>query len=104
MSTKMTGAELIAQERKEQIEKHGFSVANDQYYAQGQLIDAAMFCIDPVMNGWPDGWDDHFEDKIRSKDRIGRLQVAGAFIAAEIDREILTANRIEKGDAFKDFM
>lgn len=40
--SKLTGAELIAQERKEQIEKHNRSVEDDvRFNVKGQLIDAA---------------------------------------------------------------
>lgn len=92
----MTGAELIAEERREQIEKHGFSIIEDaEYYKSQELIAAALFCIDGVtMPGsglmtykrWPESWGQKFKDKIIKKDRIGQLKVAGAFIAAEIDR------------------
>ncbi|GAB3994697.1 hypothetical protein GCM10028807_32890 [Spirosoma daeguense] len=83
-----TGIELIAKERNEQINKHGFDEANDDYQ-NGELVEAALFAIAP--NGefekrWPDGWYEHFEEKIKNKDRIGQLKVAGAFLAAEIDR------------------
>lgn len=78
------GIELIAEERHEQIYKHGWDLENDQYYKNGELLQAAMFCIG--ADKWPENWDLHFRDKILSKDQIGKLKVAGAFIAAEIDR------------------
>ena len=91
-----TGMELIAQERKEQIEKHGWSLEHDQDYGSGQLLQAARFCIDQVNNRelgcneesikWPDGWDPYFENKIRNKSIIEQLIVAGAFFMAENDR------------------
>ena len=83
---KHTGVELIAQERKEQIEKHGFDVNNDKDYSNGELIQAAKYCIDSVDTEWPGSWEVHFAIKIADKDRVGQLKVAGAFIAAEIDR------------------
>lgn len=95
MSKKKTGAQLIAEERKEQIKKHGFKVDNDADYSNMELIQAALFCIDagtPVGHGlktyktWPEYWGIHFEKKILAKDRVNQLRVAGAFIAAEIDR------------------
>lgn len=85
MSNK-TGAELIAEERLEQIEKHGWSIKDDSCYEDGELLEAAVFCISSGCEEWPEGWSTHFEDKILTKDRIGQLKVAGAFIAAEIDR------------------
>lgn len=83
-----TGIELIEKERQEQIEKHGFDVSHDIYYSKGELLQAALFCINPNTFDWPDGWDEHFRDKILSKDEIGKLKCAGAFVAAQIDRII----------------
>lgn len=85
----MNGIELIAQERKEQIEKHGFSIELDHdYYNRGELLQAADFALHPLseQSSWPEEWDQHFAERIRNKDRIGQLKVAGALIAAEIDR------------------
>ena len=95
MIKKKSGAQLIAEERKEQIKKHGFDVTNDEDYSNMELIQAALFCIDagtPVGHGlktykeWPQYWGTRFENKILNKDRVNQLRVAGAFIAAEIDR------------------
>lgn len=85
-----TGIELIAQERQEQIEKHGWDLSNDADYGKGELIDAARFSLTPGKQFlWP--WHDfgigtHFKEKIEKKQRLQQLIVAGAFIAAEIDR------------------
>lgn len=97
---KKTGIELITEERREQIEKHGWSLEHDQYYKNGQLVEAAHFCLeqaqikqgskDTEQHEWPSGWDQYFEDKIRSKSIIGQLTVAGAFYMAENDRLITT--------------
>lgn len=94
--SKVSGVELIAKERKEQIEKHGFSIIDDaEYYEKMELVAAALFCIDQTIGPgyglktykeWPAGWDDKFKHKILAKDEIGQLQVAGAFIAARIDQ------------------
>lgn len=91
-----SGIELITQERQEQIEKHGFSVVKDaEFYEDFELIQAALFCIDQATEtgfglktgiNWPKAWGIKFKKKILAKDRIGQLKVAGAFIAAEIDR------------------
>lgn len=91
-----SGIELIATERREQIEKHGYSIESDtEFYSNYQLIQAALFCIDLVIpegyglklyKGWPQGWSEESLKKIIDKDSVGKLKVAGAFIAAEIDR------------------
>lgn len=82
-----TGVYLIAVERQEQIEKHGFSVEQDkQYYSNNELIKGALFCISTENFEWPYKWDGIFRKKILKKDRIDQLKIAGALIAAEIDR------------------
>jgi hypothetical protein len=85
-----TGIKLIAIERQEQIEKHGWDLSYDKDYGQGELLMAAQFCLN-VNNYllWP--WHDgavgtHFFNKIKSKTPIERIVIAGAFCAAELDR------------------
>ena len=87
------GAELIAQERQEQVDKHGWD-ETDKNYTHNELLSAALFSLDPAefYAAWPRGWDKYYRDKILNKDRIGQLKVAGAFIAAEIDRILATQN------------
>lgn len=90
------GIELIADERREQIEKHGWSLDHDKYYSKGQLIQAAIFCKEQAENKlsgstvesvkWPEGWNVYFEHKVRSKTPIQQLVVCGAFYMAENDR------------------
>jgi hypothetical protein len=82
----MNGIELIAIERQEQIEKHGFDVENDMFYDDKELIEAAQFALDPDYGTWPCEWALHFKTKIENKSYKDRLIVAGAFIAAELDR------------------
>ncbi|HEY0108020.1 MAG TPA: hypothetical protein VGB67_00245 [Fibrella sp.] len=79
------GVDLIAIERDEQINKHGFK-ETDAEYKDGQLASAAAYAISLHHGYWPKGWDDHFKDKIANKSRKERMIVAGAFCAAEIDR------------------
>lgn len=95
-----TGVELIAQERDEQINKHGFSIEKDkEFYQEKELLSAALCCLfqDESLfldqdtpahpaDYWPGNWDDKFLDNISRKNRIEQLQIAGALIAAEIDR------------------
>ncbi len=94
MEDNKTGIELIAQERKEQIEKHGFSIIEDaKFYNDNELLKAAMFCLNPEFHEWPRGWDIIFRKKILQKSAKERAVVAGAFIAAHIDR----LNYLENG-------
>jgi hypothetical protein len=81
------GAGAIASERWEQMHKHGWTILHDVNYTKDELLQAAMFCINPEVYSWPIGWSERFKDKILDKDKINRLRVAGAFIAAAIDRE-----------------
>lgn len=82
------GVMRVAVERDEQINKHGFSLEEDaKYYAQGELVSAALFCLNPSNSLlWPADWDAHFMHKILAKTEEERLVVAGAFICAELDR------------------
>lgn len=84
----MKGIELIAKEREEQQTKHGFTnqfqLRNPEYYENDQLVKACIFAL--TGEGWPDNWDSYHKKKIEDKSKIGKLTVAGAFIAAEIDR------------------
>lgn len=92
----MTGIELIAQERAEQIEKHGRTVEQDVLYNKDfQLVDAAENLIFPLENypeygtdyiSIPEDWNEGSFLKIMSKPYKERLIIAGALIAAEIDR------------------
>ena len=86
------GIDLIAEERDEQIEKHGFSVVRDLQYHEGELVQAAKFCLmynDSVelqQFNWPEKMNAQARDVIMSKDSIDRTILAGAFMAAELDR------------------
>lgn len=84
-----TGIELIAEERQEQISKHGRTVLNDVFENKGrQLVKAAQELLEqlPINTGFPPEWDKDVVDKMRSKSYYKRLIIAGALIAAEIDR------------------
>lgn len=105
------GAELIADERKRQIEVEGWSAEHDAQYTHNELINAAMCYLQPEsdrvydrmrliscmseykdkdMNDmtippslWP--WDERWW-KPTPENRIKELVKTGALIAAEIDR------------------
>ena len=81
-----TGVELIAEERKEQIEKHGYSQRHDNEYLNDELKYASMYALEPcAFTASRFDWLG-FQDKINGKTTIDRLKIAGALIAAEIDR------------------
>jgi hypothetical protein len=83
-----TGIELIAIERQEQIEKHGFDELHDSENDSGQLKNAAIYLLTGEVSYFPEYWDDKYHKKFRSKfsNEVETLKVAGALIAAEIDR------------------
>ena len=96
-----SGIELIAEERKRQVEKEGWSAEHDSDHWRGELADAAACYtlgksamekyfndgiggeIKLTINLWP--WEKKWWKPTR-KDRIKELTKAGALIAAEIDR------------------
>lgn len=91
-----TGIELIAEERREQIEKHGRTIRKDvelNNMAQLSFAAAILSCPNPEQyqskeNNYacPVGWDFNIWNKMRLKSYKERLIIAGALIAAEIDR------------------
>lgn len=92
----MDGIELIAAERKRQIEVEGWDAQHDEDHDMGQLIGAAVtyaahaleIVSDHEVPGadnegwWP--WEEKWWKP--SPDPIRNLVKAGALIAAEIDR------------------
>lgn len=89
-----TGIELIAIERKEQIEKHGRTIETDlTSNTSNQLTDAVRTLIiktkvPNALSGLkpPHKWDKSVWKKMVSKPYKERLIIAGALISAEIDR------------------
>lgn len=97
------GAELIADERKRQIEVEGWNAEHDAQYTHNELINAAMCYLQPESirtynrlwesrnpdninippSLWP--WDEKWW-KPTPENRIKELVKTGALIAAEIDR------------------
>ena len=88
----MTGIELITQERQEQIEKHGRTIEKDILQnGSYQLSIAASKVLafpagDPSYQLPPLGWDVDIYRKMINKSYKERLIIAGALIAAELDR------------------
>lgn len=89
---KSKGVDLIAQERQEQIEKHGWHEGHDENeHDTGELEEAALWVLDPEKHKYPfDDVDepDSFYHKMNAKrdNPIERLKIAGALLAAELDR------------------
>lgn len=84
---KKTGIELIAQERSEQIEKHGRTIKSDvDNNSAFQLAKGAAALLRPSINAKPIGWDNKTWERMCSKPYKERMIIAGALIAAEIDR------------------
>jgi len=97
----MTGAERIAEERRRQIESEHWTPRHDLQHDCGELVDAAI-CY--AVNGGSEKvavetWDARspkrcdpwwpWADERDKRDKHGRqrsLVIAGALIAAEIDR------------------
>ena len=88
------GVSLIIKERAEQIEKHGYAFGHDKAHSNGEIALVAGYIA--IHNIWaiPDDWQP-FKAKVARKGRIEQLQIAGALIAAEIDRLL----NIEEKDA-----
>jgi hypothetical protein len=87
-----TGAELIADERNRQVNEKGYDAKNDDAYDDGELSDVGAFlAINPDTTAevslpvWGSKLSDHVREKYAA-DPIRRLAIAGALIAAEIDR------------------
>lgn len=96
------GLFLIAQERQRQIHKEGFDAEHDDHHTDMSMAMAAAWYAAPceiyrfayptdsisdreLEEAWPTSWDESW-DKKELHDRIKQLQIAGALIAAEIER------------------
>ena len=102
-----TGIEMIAEERNRQILEEHYDGMHDDDHDEGELVRAAVcyaanktpyefgeFLFDnrdaTYNEFWP--WDDR-SDKREKHDRVKSLAIAGALIAAEIDREMRKARK-----------
>lgn len=82
----MTGIELIAQERAEHPSKHGKTVTSDRFaHENGELLQAAVALLTNNPTAFPPNFERNQVANMFAKDDVGRLAVAGAFIAAHID-------------------
>lgn len=87
----MNGAELIAVERRRQVEVEGWSPEHDDHHTHGELATAGAVYAMPANGSWKASeWP--FEPESLKHDwntaegRIRELTRAGALVAAEIDR------------------
>lgn len=93
-----TGIELIAEERREQIEKHGRTLEKDsEINTNHELCWAASLLVttpdqdidllnDLIFQARLQNWDAEILQRMVNKPYKERLIIAGALIAAEIDR------------------
>jgi len=79
----MTGVELIAQERKEQIEKHKW---DDKNNIAVRLELAATFALTLDYSYYPEGWGMWWYEKMKTKSVEERIKIAGALCAAALDK------------------
>lgn len=104
------GVTLIAEERRRQVEQEGFTAGNDANYTEGDLALVAALYATPIPlyrvsidddrqnqatshrgvtieldDPWPVEWGAQW-DKRTKHPRVRQLIIAGALIAAEIDR------------------
>jgi len=96
------GTELIADERMRQMLQEGWTLDHDDEHDYGELsIAAACYAVEGTdarvvegicdpLDAWP--WNREW-DKRKKHDRLRRLVIAGALIAAEIDRELRARDR-----------
>jgi hypothetical protein len=83
----MNGTELITTERVEQFSKHGRTVVDDvEYNSARQLLKGAIALLKDDFDEFPKGWRLSTCNKMLNKSYRERLIIAGALIAAEIDR------------------
>lgn len=83
------GIIAILNERNDQIHKHGHTVKNDVLHnPNGELVVAARALMKEtcVPHDFPDHWGIAFVRKLCLKPYTDRLVIAGALLAAEVDR------------------
>lgn len=90
---KLTGVELIERERVEQQTKHGRTIERDVEENTGEQLFLGAYMLMSVefeegidSESYPSGWDKGICEKMLKKSLKERLIIAGALIAAEIDR------------------
>lgn len=100
----MTGIELIAAERRRQIEVEGWTPEHDAQHVNGELAQAAAaYCYqtksihEDAGRLFPPGWDREWFKREGDPAPTDRdLVKAGALIAAELDRRAALNHEPEK--------
>lgn len=112
------GAERVAVERIRQVSEEGFSQERDQMYRGNELVWMAIHfaapkdpdVVDTVIRQyhdgvraqlkevWPHNCDPNFCNAAKQHSRIRQLEIAGALIAAEIDRLLLAEKKKNKAE------
>ncbi len=81
------GVQLIDHERIKQVNYKKITVEDDyKLNADFQLVDAAIKLLKGGQHSAPEGWDEDRWSKMLNESDERRLVIAGALIAAEIDR------------------
>jgi hypothetical protein len=107
-----SGAKLIENERRRQMEKEGWTADHDDEHVNGEMAAAAVCYASPesiyvkreherfvgFVDPWP--WDKNWDkrhDYPNTDQKIEMLVKAGALIAAEIDRLLRQKDKEENG-------
>ena len=110
-----TGVELITEERQKQIDKHGFTAEHhalnsEKLYNNNQMQQASIYLLDEdvsedeMQSRIPVNWDKQWFLRLNSRDKKERLIIAGALIAAELDRlNYIEENNIKIKSNLKQF-
>ncbi len=81
------GVSLINHERGDQLIKHGITIKQDyELNADYQLVEGAIKLLKGGYHPAPEGWDINVWEKMLDKSEQEKLIIAGALVAAEIDR------------------
>jgi hypothetical protein len=87
VDTRKSGDELIAEERMDQVINKGHTILMDiANNGNNELIMMADALIHHKYSMAPDNWDRGVVEHMMGKTYVQRLVIAGALIAAEIDR------------------
>jgi hypothetical protein len=104
----VNGTDLIAAERARQIAKEGYDAAHDDTHTHGELaIAGAILAVDgtDAKVEDPDGFDTEGDPwghlakhsyRVAGSSRVRTLTIAGALIAAEIDRLLRTEGHAQR--------
>lgn len=96
-----SGLKLISDERFEQQTKHQWTAEHDDQHELGELKNAALYCLTLDSSYWPDTWEEIWKEKFYNKNDVDRLIVAGALIAAEIDRRLRLKHKNDNSKTVK---